>query len=333
MEQIVYSPFSIGSLQLKNRIIKAPMQQYQGSPEGFATDHHVKYYGERARDVGLVIIESTAVSLNGRLFPNDIGIFTDEHIPPLKRVVDAVHRQGTPVFIQLSHGGRKSYKTAQSRLLAPSRLAYDEEHGLPEAMSLEDIQNVIEEFRLAARRSREAGFDGIEMHAAHGFLLHQFLSPLSNKRTDAYGGPLTHRVRLLQEVLAAIRNEVEADYPVQIRVSASDYVRGGLHPQEVGEAMHLLEPLQIDAVHVSSGALLPLAPLAVYPGYQVPYAAMIRRYVQIPVIAVGLIYTLEMIEQILQDHLADFVAIGRPLSDNPHFVEELLYPEKRALCA
>jgi NADPH2 dehydrogenase len=304
----------------------APMQQYQGTPEAFATSYHVEHYSKRAHSVGLVMLESTAVSVQGRLFTNDIGIFSDEHIAPLKQVVDAIHAQGTLTFIQLSHGGRKSYKTAQTRLLAPSSLAYDDIYGIPEAMSLEDIAQVIQEFRLAARRSLYAGFDGIEIHAAHGYLLHQFLSPLSNTRTDAYGGSLSHRARLLTEILAAIRQEVGMNYPVQVRVSASDYLVGGLHPQEVGKIVCSLEPLQLDAVHVSSGGLFPLEPLAVYPGYQIPYAAMLKRFVKVPVITVGLINTLEMITHVLQDGLADFVAIGRPLLKEADFIEKLLSP-------
>lgn len=271
----------------------------------------------------MVIIESTGVSPNGRLYSNDIGIFTDEHTLPLRRIVDAVHSEGTPIFIQLTHGGRKSWPEVIKRLVAPSPIAYDDFYGVPDEMTKEDIHEAIAEFRFAARRSLQAGFDGIELHLAHGHLLHQFLSPLSNLRSDEYGGSLENRLRIIREVLTAIREEVGCAYPVQIRVSASDFAEGGLTPVEVAHALTYLEEY-VDAVHVSAGGTLPVAPLADGAGYQVPYASVIKQYVKVPVIAVGRIHTGQLANFILADGLADFIAVGRPLQEDPDFGQKLL---------
>lgn len=325
------SPFHIGGLQLKNRLIVSPMQQFHGTPEAFATEHHIHHYSRLAGDAGLVMLESTGVSPNGRLFHNDIGLFSDAHTEPLRKVVDAVHAKGTPIFIQLTHGGRKSWRDSSSRLLAPSPVAYDDEYGTPEQMTTSDIRDELENYRLAARRSLQAGFDGIEIHAAHGHLVHQFLSPLSNRRTDEYGGSLENRIRFLREALEAIRSETGPHYPVIVRVSASDYAEGGLTPGEVAEMLTHLEEL-LDAVDVSSGGLLPVSPPATPDGYQVPYAAVIKQAVRIPVIAVGSIHTKAYAESILSDGLADFIAVGRPLLQDPDFIgKTFIKPEAAQL--
>ncbi|QRG69010.1 NADH:flavin oxidoreductase [Brevibacillus choshinensis] len=321
------SPMNIGNVQLKNRLILAPMQQNKGTLQAMPTDYHVKHYRDRAKHVGLVIIESTGVSANGRLYPNDIGIFTDEHTGPLRRIVEAVHEEHTPIFIQLTHGGRKAWPEVVDRLVAPSAIAYDDFYGVPEEMTSKDIREAISEFRFAARRSVQAGFDGIELHLAHGHLLHQFLSPLSNLRSDEYGGSLENRLRIIREVVIAIREEVGCAYPLQIRVSASDFAEGGLTPVDVAHALTYLEEF-IDAVHVSAGGTLPVAPLADGAGYQVPYASVIKQYVKVPVIAVGRIHSGQLANFILADELADFIAVGRPMQEDPHFAQKLLQYEE-----
>lgn len=319
-------PITVGGLSLNNRLIMAPLQQYKGTPEAFATDHHIHFYGQRAEHVGLVIVESTAVSPNGRLWPNDIGIYTDRHLDPLNKITDAVHVHGTPVFIQLSHGGRKSSPEVTDTLVAPSAIAFDDHYGIPEPLSLAGIKLLIEQYELASKRSIEAGFDGIEIHAAHGFLIHQFLSPLSNIRTDAYGGDSANRSRLLKEVISAVRNVVGRDFPVTVRISATDYAEGGLTP---GEWVRMLKPLEseLDAIHVSSGGLLPVQPSDVYTAYQLPHAAVIKQHFQIPVIAVGHIHTRSLADHILADQFADAVAIGRPIQEDPAFGKLLLAPQ------
>ncbi|AKG36449.1 oxidoreductase [Paenibacillus durus] len=322
-------PIAIGGLRLKNRLIMAPLQQYMGTPEGFATNHHVQFYSRRARHVALVMVESTAVSPNGRLFHNDIGIFTDHHVESLRKITDAVHAQDTPIFVQLSHGGRKSSPDVTKQLVAPSAIAFDDHYGTPESLSLAGIESVIQEYRLAAKRSVQAGFDGIEIHAAHGFLIHQFISPLSNKRTDAYGRTPENRARILKDVLLAIREEVGRDYPVIVRVSATDYNEAGLTPEDWARMLKPLES-ELDAIHVSTGGLLPIQPSDVYTAYQLPHAAAIKQHFNIPVIAVGKIYTRSLADRILEDRLADMIAIGRPILEEPDYAKHLLLPKEHA---
>ncbi|MFF2885905.1 NADH:flavin oxidoreductase [Paenibacillus sp. NPDC057967] len=317
------SPGRINKLQLKNRLVLAPMQQHKGTPAGHATDYHVEHYGRRAADVGLVIIESTAVSQDGRLYQDDIGIYSDSHIKPLGKVVKAVHTRDARVFIQLSHGGRKSHLLPGERLLSSSPIAFSDEYGLPFEAKNEQLEQLIGRYREAALRSREAGFDGIELHAAHGYLLHQFLSPISNLRTDSYGGSPNRRLQFVLQVAIAVREAVGPDYPVQIRVSASDYDPGGLIPLHIADIVKRLEPL-LDAVHVSSGGITPLRPLDVYPGYQIPYAAVLKSETTLPVIAVGGIHQRALAERVVAEQLADFVAIGRPMLDEPDFAGQLL---------
>ncbi|RXZ83118.1 NADH:flavin oxidoreductase [Paenibacillaceae bacterium] len=320
-------PISLGSLSLKNRLIMAPLQQYKGTPEAFPTDHHIEHYSRRAGHVALIILESTAISSSGRLWENDIGIFTDQHVEPLRKITEAIHEHQTPVFIQLSHGGRKSSPEVTHTLVAPSAIAFDEYYGTPESLSPDGIKKVIEEYRLAAKRSIEAGFDGIEIHAAHGFLIHQFLSPLSNIRTDRYGGNSENRSRFLKEVLAEIRSEVGKDYPVTIRISATDYCQGGLTPEEWAKMLKPLES-ELDAIHVSTGGLLPVQPDDVYTAYQVPHAAAIKQHLNIPVIAVGKIYTRSLANRIIEDQLADCIAIGSPILEDPDFAASLLLTQQ-----
>lgn len=316
-------PIDLGRLRLRNRLIMAPLQQYKGTLDAFPIDHHIEHYGRRAKHVGLVILESTAISSNGRLWSNDIGIFSDQHIEPLSKIAEAIHAQHTPAFIQLSHGGRKSSPKVTNALVAPSAIAFDEHYGTPKPLSLTGVQTIVEEYRLAAKRSVKAGFDGIEVHAAHGFLIHQFLSPLTNVRSDNYGGSSENRARFLKEVLTAIREEVGRGYPVTLRVSATDYCIGGLTPEKL---VQMLKPLEsdLDAIHVSTGGLLPIQPSDIHPGYQVPHAAAIKQHFSIPIIAVGKIYTRTLANRILEDQLADCIAIGSPLLEDPDYAEGLL---------
>ncbi|MFD0589464.1 NADH:flavin oxidoreductase [Paenibacillus sp. GCM10027627] len=323
MTVTLHSSGKINKLALKNRLILAPMQQRQGTSDGHATDYHVQHYGRLAADVGLVIVESTSVSPEGRLYQNDISIYSDSHLKPLGKVVEAVHKRDARIFIQLSHGGRKSNPRPGERLLAPSSLAFNDEYGVPNAASEEEIGRILEQYRTAAIRSKQAGFDGIELHAAHGYLLHQFLSPLTNRRLDHYGGSPTNRLQFVLQVVLAVREAVGPDYPVQIRVSASDYAKNGLIPRQVADILKELEPL-LDAVHVSSGGLTPNRPQDIHPGYQLPYAALLKSELTLPIIAVGGIHQKAFAERVVSEHLADFVAVGRPLLEDPDFAGRLL---------
>lgn len=318
---LVFTPFELGALRLKNRLVMAPMQQYRGAPDGSATAYHEFHYGRCAEGgIGLIVVESTAVASEGRLFKDDIGIYDDRHVAPLRRLTDAVHAHGVPVFIQLSHGGRKSNPPAGLPRLAPSAIAFDGSCGTPEAMLQTDIDRVVRAYADAARRAVQAGFDGIELHAAHGYLVHQFLSPLSNTRVDRYRSGIA----FADEVLGAMRGAVGPAYPIGIRVSASDYVDGGLTPESVAEAVNALAHHGLAAVHVSSGGLLPVAPEHSRPGYQVGYAHAIRQRVSVPVIAVGGLHRRALIEQVLADGQADLVAIGRPILERPDFMTDKL---------
>ncbi|WP_370519754.1 NADH:flavin oxidoreductase [Pontibacillus sp. HMF3514] len=319
----INNPMSIGDLMISNRLIMAPMQQNHGSAEAYATDYHINHYTKRAGSIGLIIIESTAVSKNGRLYPDDIGIFTDKHTEPLKRIVDSVHEEKTPIFIQLSHGGRKSHPKVTEKMVAPSPIPFDDRYGTPNEITIPEIKEIIADYRNAARRNVEAGFDGIELHAAHGYLLHQFLSPLSNQRSDHYGGSVEKRSNIVLEILEAIRSEVGYQFPLQIRVSASDFTEDGLRSTEVAKILKILEQY-LDAVHVSAGGLLPIKPLATPEGYQVPFAAIIKQYVNIPIITVGKIDNAKIANYILTEELADFISIGRPLLNDAEFAKKLL---------
>ncbi|MBH5318728.1 NADH:flavin oxidoreductase [Paenibacillus sp. GSMTC-2017] len=323
MAPSLHSSGKINTLTLKNRLILAPMQQRKGTLDGHATDYHVEHYGRRAGDVGLVIIESTSVSPEGRLYHDDISIYSDSHIKPLSKIVKAVHNKDARIFIQLSHGGRKSYPQHRERLVAPSPLAFNDDYGTPNALNDADIARILDQYRQAAIRSKEAGFDGIELHAAHGYLLHQFLSPITNHRIDSYGGSANRRFHFVLQVVLAVREAVGPDYPVQIRVSASDYDKIGLIPLQVVNIISGLAQL-LDAVHVSSGGLTPNRPLDVHPGYQIPYAAIMKSKLSLPVIAVGGIHQPALAERVISEQLADFIAVGRPLLDDPDFAGRLL---------
>ena len=320
---IVHTPARIGNLTLKNRIVMPPMQQYQGTPEGYATPYHAQHYARRARGgVGLVIVESTAVAPEGRLMAAEVGIVSDAPAAALAPVAAAVRAEGAPVFIQLCHGGRKAVPHGGGRLLAPSALPHAG-YPVPEAMSEADIAAVVAAFADAAGRAIAAGFDGIELHAAHGYLLHQFLSPLSNHRQDCYGGTEDNRRRLPAEVIAAVRSRIGGTAPVTMRVSASDHAEGGLTPETVAEALASLVPLGLDGVHVSAGGLVPGAAVVTAADDQIAHAATIRAALSVPVIAVGRVRSLMAAEQIIEQGMADLVAIGRPL---------LVYPDlSRAL--
>lgn len=319
----LFSPATLGRLQLRNRLVMSPMQQYQGTADASATAYHAHHYARRARGgVGLVMVESTAVAPEGRLFGDDIGLYSDAHVAPLRAVVDAVHAEGAAIAVQLSHGGRKSFR-GMGPLLAPSAIAYDDTYGVPEAMTQAQIAKVIADYERATRYALDAGFDAIELHAAHGFLVHQFMSPISNHRDDGYGGSAHNRGRFLREVFAAIRGVVGPDYPLLVRVSGSDFDPEGLMPEAVAELLLPLRELGLQAVDVSAGGLSPKVPYGIGVEYQVPFASTIRRALGVPTIAVGLIRGADRAEAILRDEHADFIAIGRPLLERPDYADDL----------
>jgi len=308
------SPILWGKLSLNNRIVMAPMCMYSADEHGFVLPFHFAHYTARAYGgVAMVITEATSVEARGRISAQDLGIYDDRHVSGLKKLVDEVHIAGSLIAIQLAHAGRKcGVKTHTS--IAPSAMTFSQDYPVPAAMTIADIQEVIHAFREAARRAQLAGFDGIEIHGAHGYLINQFLSPLSNLRQDQYGGNLQNRVRFLIEILQAVRSVFKGE--VWVRLSADEYADGGHHLQDTITLLQMIKPL-IAGVNVSSGGVVPF-PIKASPGYQLPLSRGIKQ-AGIPTMGGGLITTMEAIEEAL-DKDATLVYLGRPLLLNPYFV-------------
>jgi 2,4-dienoyl-CoA reductase-like NADH-dependent reductase (Old Yellow Enzyme family) len=329
----LFTPIQLGQLELPNRIVIAPMCQYSAE-QGNATDWHLIHLGQLALSgAGLLILEATAVSPEARISPADLGLYSDENEQALARVLQAVRRHsGIALGVQLAHAGRKASTRAPwdggAQLAAadggwhteaPSALAYGEGERAPVALDDAGLQRVREDFAAAARRAARLGLEVIELHAAHGYLLHQFLSPLSNQRSDQYGGALENRLRFPLDVFDAVRAAFPADQPVGVRLSATDWVEGGWDLQQSVAFSRALEQRGAAYVHVSSGGLSPRQKIAVGPGYQIPFAQEIKRHVAIPVIAVGLVTEPEQAETILADGSADLVALARAMLYDPRW--------------
>lgn len=313
----LFEPYKLKNVTLKNRIVMPPMCMYQATENGMPTLFHIAHYGGRAvGGVGLIIVESTGVTPEGRITDRDLGIWDDNHIPALKQIVDVCRRQGAGIAIQLNHAGRKSTSLSGGPF-GPSAISFSDEYRMPHALTKDQISGIVTAFGKAAGRADAAGFDALEVHAAHGYLLHSFLSPLTNRRTDEYGGTLKNRVRFLREVLEAVRKVWPGDKPLWLRVSAQDYAEGGIDGTMMVQIISEIAGL-VDLVHVSTGGLLPSG-VRSYPGYQVALSEKIRKECGKPTIAVGLITNAEMAEEILQNGRADLVAFGRELLRNPYF--------------
>jgi NADH:flavin oxidoreductases, Old Yellow Enzyme family len=332
MSHPLFSPLRLRSLELRNRIGVSPMCQYSYQ-DGFSNDWQLVHLGSRAQGgAGLVIVEATAVLPEGRITPGDLGIWKDEHIPGLKRVVDFVHSQGAHIGIQLAHAGRKASMAlpwAEEKLVpveeggwlpvAPSELAFAPNYGLPRALDQTGIDEVIEAYRLAARRALKAGFDLVEIHAAHGYLMHEFYSPLSNYRRDDYGGSFENRTRLVLQIADAVRSEWPDHLPVFTRISSTDWVEGGWTLDESVELARLLKTHGIDLVDVSSGGNIPSAKILVGPGYQVPFAARIRNEAGVATAAVGMITDAKQANEIVTNGEADMVLLAREMLRDPYW--------------
>lgn len=329
----LFSPFTLRDLTLRNRIGVSPMCQYS-SVDGFATDWHLVHLGAFATGgAGLVISEATAVVPEGRISPHDLGIWSEAHVPMLRRITDFIHAQGAVAGIQLAHAGRKAsthrpWEGAGAvspqdggwpNVKAPSAVPFSPEYPQPEALTLDEIGAVIDAIATGARRALDAGFRVAELHAAHGYLLHEFLSPLSNQRTDAYGGPFENRVRLLCEVSAAVRAVWPAGWPVIVRISSTDWADGGWNVDESVALCRQLAALGIDLIDCSSGGLAAHQRITVEPGYQVPFARRIRHEAQVPTAAVGLITEPAQAEAIIANGDADLVLLARELLRNPRW--------------
>jgi 2,4-dienoyl-CoA reductase (NADPH2) len=298
-----------------------------------ADDWHLVHLGSRAvGGAGLIFVEATSVTAQGRITPGDMGIWDDRHIEPLARIAGFVHRMGALAGIQLAHAGRKAsclvpwegggrLKPEEGRwdVVAPSAIPFRDTDPLPHALDEGGIQEIVAAFAAAARRAREAGFRVIEIHSAHGYLLHSFLSPLSNRRTDSYGGSLENRMRMVVQVAAAIRQTIPADTPLFTRISSTDWVKGGWDLEQSVELARALKPAGVDLIDASSGGLVPGAVIPVEPGYQVPFAAAIRKQAEIPTGAVGLITEPDQADAILASGQADLVFLAREMLREPYW--------------
>ncbi|MDE0584556.1 NADPH dehydrogenase NamA [Planococcus sp. A6] len=312
----LFEEFELKGVHFKNRIVMAPMCMYQSDKEdGHVTDWHRVHYPTRAvGGVGLIITEATAVQPIGRISSRDLGIWDDAHIDGQAEIVRLMKANGAKTGIQLAHAGRKA--TVDGDIQAPSAIAFNDKYKTPKAMTIEEIDDTVQAFRDGAVRAKKAGFDVIEIHAAHGYLINQFLSPLTNQRTDEYGGSSENRYRLLRRVL----NEVNSvwDGPLFVRISAEDYSDGGMTPEQYVEMTKWMKQQNVDLIDVSSGAVVP-AQIPVFPGYQVNFAETIKKETPIATGAVGLITEPRHAEEILQNGRADFIFLARELLRNPYW--------------
>lgn len=329
----LFTPFPIRALTLRNRIVVSPMCQYS-STDGFATDWHLVHLGSRAvGGAALVIAEATAVSPEGRISPHDLGIWSDAHIDALQRITTFIDNQGSIAGIQLAHAGRKASVDAPwlggkaldeseggwRPLLSPTAEAFSSRTPVPVAMTIDDIHRVIGDFRAAAQRALAAGFRVVELHGAHGYLLHEFLSPLSNKRTDEYGGSFENRVRFTLETVDAVRAVWPDVLPLLIRLSATDWTLGGWDVEQSVELARLLKQRGVDLIDSSTGGNVAGAKIPIGPGYQVEFAERIRRDAGIPTGAVGLITDPRQAEEIVASGKADVVVLARELLRDPYW--------------
>lgn len=312
----LFEPYKLKNVTLKNRIVMSPMCMYSCYKEdGKVTDWHYTHYTSRAvGQVGLIIFEATAVTPQGRISPQDLGIWSDDHIEGLSKLVGMLKEHGAATGIQIAHAGRKA--VLDQEIIAPSAIAFNEKMKTPKEMSLEDIKDTIEAFKQAAVRAKKAGFDVIELHGAHGYLINEFLSPLSNHRNDEYGGSAENRYRFLKEVIEAVKTVW--DGPLLVRVSANDYHPEGLNIDDYVQMCGWMKEQDVDLIDVSSGALVP-ARINVYPGYQVKYAEAIKHESTIDTGAVGLITSPKHAEEILQNERADLIFIARELLRDPYW--------------
>jgi len=328
----LFSPLKIKNIELKNRIIVSPMCQYS-SEDGFANDWHLVHLGSRAvGGAALIICEATAVAPEGRISINDLGIWRDEHISFLKRITDFIEKQGSIAGIQLAHAGRKSSQLSPWQgskelskehggwqTLAPSAIAFAEGNSVPKEMSIEEIKKVIQNFQDAAVRAKKAGFKVIEIHAAHGYLINEFLSPVSNKRTDEYGGSFENRIRFLLEIIEHVRKVWTEEHPLFVRISATEWQDGAWTESDSVQLAELLKNKTVDLIDCSTGGNVSGVKIPLKPLYQVQFAESIKKATGILTGAVGLITTSQEANTIIEDNKADVVLLGREFLRDPYF--------------
>jgi 2,4-dienoyl-CoA reductase-like NADH-dependent reductase (Old Yellow Enzyme family) len=329
----LFAPLKIRDVILRNRIAVSSMCQYSSS-DGYANDWHLVHLGSRAvGGAALVMTEAAAVTAQGRISPDDLGIWKEEHIEPMARMARFVMQQGAIAGIQLAHAGRKASTSAPFKggqplsekqggwrpIWAPSDIAFDVDWPVPRPMTTAEIAATIQAFAQAARRAHQAGFGVVEIHAAHGYLLHEFLSPLSNHRNDAYGGSFDARIRLLGEVVQAVRGVWPEQFPLFVRLSCIDWIEGGWTLEDSIALARRLKSLGADVIDCSSGGIVPNAKIPVGPGYQVPFSERIRRETGILTGAVGMITAAEQADTILRSGQADLILLARQLLRDPYW--------------
>jgi len=327
----IHEPITIKSVTIKNRIGMSPMCQYS-SVNGFANDWHFVHYGTRAvGGAGLIMVEATAVAPEGRITGADLGLWSDTQIIGLQKITNFVHQHGAIAGIQIAHAGRKASHDVPSaggkqlsvheggwHTVAPSAIPFEESEISPDELSKEEIDVITAQFKATALRAKQAGFKVLEIHAAHGYLVHQFYSPLSNHRTDEYGGSYENRIRLLLEITAAVQTVWPEEYPLFVRLSATDWSDGGWELKDTIELSRILHEMGVDLIDCSSGGNNPLAIIPLAPGYQVEFSEAIKK-TGILTASVGLITSPVQISGILNDQKADMIFLGRELLRNPYF--------------
>lgn len=329
---LLFSPLHLSHLTLKNRLVVSPMCQYS-SIDGFANDWHLVHLGSRAvGGAALVIQEATAVSADGRISPDDLGIWKDQHLEKYKQITRFIHQTGALAGIQLSHAGRKASTSAPWKghrqltpstggwqTYGPSPIGFNGTDNPPVALNEDQIKTLIESFCIAAQRAVIAGYDVIEVHAAHGYLIHQFLSPLTNHRKDMYGGCFENRIRFLTEIVSAVMQELSAQQSLWVRISATDWADGGWDISASIQLARILKSMGVELIDTSTGGLIPGVKIPVGAGYQVPFAKQIKKEATIRTGAVGLITTAGQAEQILEAKEADVILLARELLRDPYF--------------
>ena len=314
----LFTPLKIGNLEIKNRVVMPPMCMYSAE-DGYVNDWHIQHYSTRAiGGAGLIIVEATGVlPYVSSITDNDLAIWDDKYIDGLSKLVKAIKDNGAAAGIQINHAGRKCESVKIDKIYAPSAIAFNDKYRTPVEMTKDDINEVVDAFVKAFVRAKKAGFDMIEVHAAHGYLISTFLSPLSNKRTDEYG---KNRAKILEDILRKGKEAVGKDYPIQIRISSYDWKEGG---NTVKDFADMLKPLEdeglFDAINVSTGAVTADGKIIPYDGYQVPFCRELKLYMKVPCIGGGLIYDPKMANMMVRNGAADAIYIGRELLRNPYW--------------
>ncbi|MDF2553447.1 MAG: namA [Chryseobacterium sp.] len=324
---MLYTPIKFRNVELKNRWVMSPMCMYS-CENGLANDFHFVHYGSRAQGgTGLIMVEATGVEPRGRITNHCMGIWNDEQAGKLQKIVEFVHKNSdSKIGIQIAHAGRKgsTWENKQISLeegwetIAPSPIPYHPSERIPHALSVEEIKDMVQNFKDAAKRAVDAGFDVIEIHGAHGYLVHQFLSPLSNIRTDEYGGIFENRIRFLLEIVDAVNEELNENVALFVRISGTEYAENGWNIEDSVKLAKELKNHSVDLVDVSSGGNIHGAKISVFDGYQVPFSSQVRNEAEIRTGAVGLITKVEQAEEILQKGDADLIFVAREILRNPY---------------